>query len=359
MKPIIIGSTAIARQIPEFREPKDWDYMWYESITGVDTIVVPKIILEQIPHGGDYVATLSAVYTIKCSHLGWDIKWHKHKRDVLYLKSIGCELIEPLYESLVGYWKDVNGNKPYLNMYKKKDDFFNDHVQYIYDHDYLHELVALPNKPVYTECLQEGQEVFIDQSRFNKLSTDVQLKMFKEEITVIAMERWLIPPRVIGRYTWTEAYHLALHKTVVSLTKNWATDFLVRNLDYFIKPDFKFFKNALNTLKEGKIIMSTQVKNAEEIRDEIIEAYNSTNPRWAIDEGSWYGLDEIKDFGEFKSLDQEGGGEGGGEYCHHIFSWKNQAYKLTYSYYSHVGYDFDYCGLYTVEPEERVVTEYV
>ena len=364
---IIIGSTAINYWIPSFREPKDLDVFSSKKEDGVDTITIPEEIMDQFKAGEDYFtdcgdgedyATLDVVYTIKCSHLGWDIKWEKHKKDALFLKGLGCELLPNLYETLVKYWRVENGNKEFLSMYKKKSDFFNDHVPYVYDHDYLHELVAFPNKPVYTHCLVDGEDVAIDYIKFKQLSLEQQKRMFKEEISVIAAERWLIPPKICGKYTWMQAYRLALHKTVTQLTKNWATDFLIEHLEYFNKPDYSYFQHLFNTIEEGEIIMGKRVENAEEIRDEIIQAYNETDPDWPLEEGSWYDFEELGDFNDFGIIEQEGGGEGGAEDCTLVFMWKDKYYRLNYSYYSYHGYDFDDAMLYEVTPVEKVVTVY-
>jgi len=363
---IIIGSAAVKLWIRDFREPNDTDIVCLEdeleagtiNLKGKDWIILPQEILDLIPEDNGY-ATLDAVYTLKCSHLGWDIKWQKHKSDVLYLKAKGCKKLPELYSKLTEYWRKENGNKPFLSLYKKKDDFFNEYVPYVYDHDYLHELVAYPNPPAYSYCLCEGADVAIDKDKFDKLSLDQQLRMFKEEISVIAAERWLIPEKICGKYTWMQAYHLALHKTVVSLTKNWATDFLIDHLDYFVRPEFSYFYHLFNTIKEGKIIMAQKVSNWKEIVAEVIEAYNAEYEEdWDIEDEGYSEFVYLYSFGEFENIEQEGGGEGGGEYCFFVFKWKDVYYKLEYSYRSYDGYDFDDAEMYIVTPTEKTVTVY-
>lgn len=362
---IIAGSTALNYHGIYIREAKDKDVLLPLG-KGVkvgdkeDKIYLPDEVLKSIPHYNGYT-TLNGLYTLKCSHLAWDIKWQKHKNDVLYLKAIGCKIIEPLYGKLVQYWKEVNGNKKFLNMYKKKSDFFNDYVPYIYDHDYLHELVAYPNKPMYVSCLKEGEDVAIDKGKFDQLTLDQQLRMFREEISVIAAERWLIPPKLVGKYSWRKAYSLALHKTVTALTKNWASDFIIRNLDYFVKPDIKYFKHLFETIKEGEMIMGKKVDNWEDICNEVIASYivEHPNDKYPPEQGEWYYItEEFSDFGEFKRLEQEGGCEGGGEYCYCVFQWRGKIYKLDYAYYSHHGTDFDDATMYEVEPIQKMVTVY-
>ena len=56
---------------------------------------------------------------------------------------------------------------------------------------------------------------------------------------------------------------------------------------------------------------------------------------------------------EVKVLEQEGGGEGGSESCHTIFHFvpEDTYFCIKYSYYSHHGFDFDYCELSQVYPK--------
>lgn len=354
MDRVIIGSTAMHYWGINTRTPRDLDTMSTDYVEGEDTTILPKTILDAIPRCGEY-ATIDALYTIKCSHLGWDIKWEKHKRDALYLRSIGAEIIHDLYHLLVDFWRVEHGNKDYLSLYQKKSDFFNDHVTYVYDHDYLHELVAYPNKPTYTLCLVEGESVAIDRDKFLNLSLDVQRRLFMEEITVISVERWLVNPGCIGKYSIGRAHSLSVHKTITSLTKNWATDFLIENLEFFIRPDLTYYNHILTTLKEGEDIMAT-VADLKGITKEIMDAYNLTNPKWEIEELS--DVVDLVDFGDFVNITTDGGGEGGAEHCYTVFKWKDVLYSLSYSYYSHVGFDFDYASLHVVEEKTKTITVY-
>lgn len=56
--------------------------------------------------------------------------------------------------------------------------------------------------------------------------------------------------------------------------------------------------------------------------------------------------------------EQDGGGEGGSEYCYTVFSIGDKYYKIAYSYYSHEGYETDYATAYEVTPVQRMTTYY-
>lgn len=62
-----------------------------------------------------------------------------------------------------------------------------------------------------------------------------------------------------------------------------------------------------------------------------------------------------------ETVDEEGGSEGDGEYCHKVFLFKeeNIYIKIQASYYSYEGIELDYSEVYEVEPKEVLVTQYV
>ncbi len=398
---IIVGSTALEQFNMQRSKPKDVD-MWFcegESQEGFagDLHHIPKHIYEIIPKIGSF-ATADAIYTIKCSHFAWDVKWEKTKLDILWLKANYCELIPELYLELKKYWEEVHGGKEFLSLNKSKDEFFNDGVKYVYDHDYLHELVAHPYPPVYTHCLKDEQDVLIDKGKFDCMSKDMQIKMFKEEITVIAIERWLVHN---NSTSWFEAYNLSLKKTITNLTKNWACDFIIHNLEEFIKPEYKYFKHALEVLKleskMSKVDLKVFEEAAKELRFEgdlpkfVYElceddigfgggyTWENERPPWELretDREEWERLSGLhtqerdgpyqaylkaqREALDYEHLSQEGGGEGGGEYCYGVFRLKGKVYRAAYSYYSYNGHEYA-CIVDTlreVKPRQKTITVY-
>jgi hypothetical protein len=61
---------------------------------------------------------------------------------------------------------------------------------------------------------------------------------------------------------------------------------------------------------------------------------------------------------DYEHIYQEGGGEGGAEYCESVFKWKGKYYKITYNYYSYTGYRFDSAEMGEVFPTEKTITVY-
>lgn len=361
---MIVGSTALSYFRMNIREPKDLD-IWttdqsFINSEGVDGHIVPENIMERIynPHG---YCTPDQIYTIKLSHSVYPIKWEKTKQDILWLKAKGCKVIPELYERLKLHWKEVHGNKDFLSLNKNKEDFFTDAVTYVYDHDYLHELVAHPNKPMYTNCLKDGQEVLIDKTKFFTMSFGDQVRMFREEITVIAAERWLIDPYWKDKLCWYRAYILSLEKTVTSLTKGWASEFIVENLEYFVKPDYTYFEHLFKTLNLGDLSMSkVDLQVFEELAAITDERISSVVYELCNGDCDFAYEGNFEEDYQYEHLEQEGGGEGGGEYCYGVFSLKGKIYKGTYSYYSYNGHEYDGIErtLKEVKPVEKVVTVY-
>ncbi len=348
---IIIGSCAIKHHIKLFRHPSDVDVMISCNMpkpNNVDIITVSESIYNLVSqHSNGVYASLECVYTIKCSHLMFDTKWDKTKRDIIYLKSIGCELIETLYHELVKYWINTNPPKFNLSLDKSKKDFFNDFVDYTIDHDVLHELVSYPNKPLYRSLLKDGHEVLLCRNKFDKLEHHEKLQLFREEIAVIALERWIIN-QSNGNISWYKAYKFALKKCIISLTKNWARDFIIDNIFELSKPDFNYFNHALTTIK-GNYKMSNELLSTLEESIENFCLYEFADGDLE---------DSYLSNNNYEFIHQDGGGEGGTEYCETVFKLNETYYKMEYSYYSHHGYDFDNVSISEVTPSQKTITVY-
>lgn len=362
----IVGSTALKHFGLNRREPSDLD-IWTTDPTlvfggdRVDIHVVPQQVLDLMDDGK--YASPDDMYTIKCSHLGWrNPMWNKHKLDILWLKSQGCKLKEKLYKALVKHWKVKLDDKSFLSLNQNKEDFFTDNVTYIYDHDYLHELVAHPNRPMYEKVLKDGQEVLVDKTKFRALPLEDQVRLFREEITVIACERWLLNPKA-KEISWNEAYRASLEKTIVSLTKGWATDFIVQNLDLFYRPDRAYFEHILKTLGDKRhmsvdmtIFEDVLADEQTELEDEEYYSRDLNTLVYQMCTGYAY----IPEKFGYELLDSKPGMEGGGEHCHGVFKLDDKIYKAEYYYYSYNGDDFDYITntLKEVKPVQKTITVY-
>lgn len=350
---MIIGSHAAKYHGMNRRNPKDLDKFVFvapDKSLG-DESYIPIELYNKIPQENGYI-TRDALYTLKCSHLPWDIHWQKTKLDILFFKAHGCLLIEPLYSELKEYWTKVHGDKSYLSLNKSKVEFFTPLVEYHYDHDYLHELCAKPLAPAYTKCLKG--EVLIDNELFLEMPFDEQIRMFKEEISVIAVERFMLPIKSRGKFSWYKSYQESLKKTITRLTKNWAEDFIIHNLEFFVKPDFKYFKNLLQ-LEEIKM-SDVDISIFENIASKHEEEVGTLIFLMCMGEYDDYDDGTVN----YEFIKREGGGEGGSEDCYGVFKLNDQIYRAEFSYYSYDG--FNYYGientLRKVKPKVIEVTVY-
>lgn len=360
---IIVGSKAAEHWGLNRTKPKDTD-IWYrgeqgDAVPHEDSFYCPEHIYDMVEVEDKIFASKDALYTIKCSHLGVNPHieneriWWKHVQDILYMEYNGCCIIPYLYEALVEYWQSSGKDKSFLSLKADKEDFFNDFVEYRYDHDYLHELVSYPKRPMYEQCLKEGEEVLLDKSLFNRLEYPDKIRMFREEITVIACERWLLSPK--NTLSWYQAYLKSLKKTITRLTKNWACDFIIFNLDEFVVPDYSYFKHLLTTLKEdsmSNVDMSIFNKIAADMGESLDECIYGLC-EWGLSS-------DLEAKYDYEHLEQEGGGEGGSEFCYGVFRLGDKFYRAEYSYYSHHGCDYDGIEhtLKEVKPTQKYVTVY-
>lgn len=105
----------------------------------------------------------------------------------------------------------------------------------------------------------------------------------------------------------------------------------------------------------GRVLKDSEV---DVIKQQIVDSAQSAQEydEW---ENDWlFGEFEQEVFPDLQFIEQEGGGEGGGEYCYSVIKWKDTYYKVTYSYYSYEGFDFDYGDWQVVVPSERLITVY-
>ncbi len=255
---ILIGSSALKRLGFDVKTTDtDYFYLEGEPRPDGDSHALPpelfNLLLKYCIKIEDdlYYTSKCALYTIKESHLEWDIFWFKHAFDVIMLQRNGAYRLDDLYFAFKDFWKKAHGYKTRLSLDRSKDDFFNDAVVKKYDHDWLHEVVARPNPPLYTLALSDNAEVMIDRVKFDKLMHSQKLNMFREEMCVIALERWVIPSE--GKIHPALAYLYAVQKTITNLTKNWASQFILDNLHWYLSVfDRTFYNNYLEATDQKK-----------------------------------------------------------------------------------------------------------
>ena len=159
---------------------------------------------------------------IKRSHLWRDLKFdknitHYHKYLSQYSRIYDDTCRTMLKERTEMTMKLYPQGHP--NLMQSKADFFDDAVTKKYNHDYLHELFAYYDKPLYTKLLRQADLAWCDESKWLQLSHEDKLKCIAEEVQVIATERFLIPSN--WKYNSKLAYVKALAKVCTTLCSGY------------------------------------------------------------------------------------------------------------------------------------------
>jgi len=175
------------------------------------------------------IPSLDFLYTLKMSHRYRKDSPHfmKTMLDILTLRKAGAKVFDDA-------WLRERERRTYSyskpNLMRTKEQFFSgDSVNYVYDHDSIHQAVKLGDAPAYTRFATPGYEVHSSRARFEALSEEHRLHAVLEETYVLAMERSQIPfpgtsPEV--------SFKIALEKVCSSITSGWFREYAWEN--YFV-----------------------------------------------------------------------------------------------------------------------------
>lgn len=192
------------------------------------------------------IPTWSTLLALKKAHLISPNKWERHMQHYNALKRLlGVGEFDPakfgkqdLYLTHRREVKQVAKPHPKLNV--AKDSFFEEAEFKIFDHDTVHQGVALGPVPAYT-LMQDG-EVWCSKAKWAGLDYDQQVQCVVEEASVLALERSVIPALFLNKpyrgATW--AYKTALSKICTTITSGWFREFAIENYNAAVarQPDF-------------------------------------------------------------------------------------------------------------------------
>lgn len=128
-------------------------------------------------------------------------------------------------------------------------DFFDDAVKKLYDHDWLHELVAYDKRPMYENLKKTDSmnDAWCEKDLWECLLYQDKIKCVAEETHVIAIERFMIPNN--WNHPEKLSYFKALNKVCTTLTSGWFRDFAIDN--------FPVVLNMFNLGKFNKVKQAT------------------------------------------------------------------------------------------------------
>lgn len=210
---------------------------------------------------GDRVfAPLEVLYMIKLSHRYLRNSPHflKTRADIRNMEDMGAKLTCPDLKRILALREKETYNYAHPILDQSKETFFQDEVGYIYDHDTIHEAIAIMDAPAYKEYMKDGAEVMVDKEKFFALSEIKQLLGVYEETCVLALERCLIPFDYQTRPK--DAFVMALIKVCTSITSGWFREFAYQNFYKVISLYREFgendyverFKNNQHVIKPFK-----------------------------------------------------------------------------------------------------------
>lgn len=248
-KYVIIGSTAIKHQLE--KNGIDIPPRFAKRSLDLDLLAKSenqKDVLSEFPHAdivcGDKImddyhfnneyASLDEIYTLKMSHIFWDNggkpgQWFTHMNDIVALRKMDCEIIDPLYTSAKKEWTKRFG-KPGASLNVNKEEFFSTGVDRYVDHDSLHETIAFYDYPIFYDFLKEGEEVLTDKTKFFNMSFEKQLRAVQEEAMVLALERDIIPLKEKpNKFYVHNSYIKNLKKLVTQYSSGWFPKFISEN----------------------------------------------------------------------------------------------------------------------------------
>lgn len=202
-------------------------------------------------------ATPEVLYALKMSHRYLKDSPHflKTMRTIQHLRTKMFRKEERLAHSA---WFKKREAETYVYKHPKLDvskgQFFSgDGVNYVYDHDSIHETVALLDhmhydsasdstytepRPAYTFYMQDGAAVMTDKEKFFAVPDKVRLYGVYEEACVLALERSQIPHNLqslagpdVARPTPRWSFEMALMKVCTSITSGWFREWAWENYD--------------------------------------------------------------------------------------------------------------------------------
>lgn len=250
MKNLLIGSRALNYWLGDkvkINESTDWDiiseenldpdskfanYEWHNADILNNHAVENYASDETIEFNGHtvHVVHIIGLALIKRSHLWRDLSFDKHITHYSKHLALAVELANESDRKFLADRTTLTkkmfpqGNP---NLMQSKEDFFDDAVTKKYDHDFLHELFAYHDKPLYTRLLRDPNLAWCEESKWNELGYTDKVRCVAEEVQVIATERFLIPKN--WDYPVKLAYYNALKKVCTTLCSGWFRDFAIDN----------------------------------------------------------------------------------------------------------------------------------
>lgn len=210
--------------------------------------------------GNAMIAPIHHLYLIKMSHRYKKNSpfFLKTRRHILLIRKHFPEVQtifnDPVYMTLFKLREAESYNYAHPKLNVSKTEFFNPDigVQYVFDHDEIHKIVARGERPAYTYFIKDGEDVLCDKDKFFALDEATRIRAVFEESTVLALERSQIPFK--GQVDPMRSFSIALEKVCTSITSGWFREYAWEHYDEafeMYQPDY--VENFFKAEDEGRI----------------------------------------------------------------------------------------------------------
>lgn len=248
-KLFIHGLTRGPKSAPKVLEA---ELVWAESTLSGE---LQQIILNDpktIKHNGLAIASMDVLYMLKMSHryLRNSPFFLKTMDDIHALREFGA-VIRPEHMDFFKRREKATYWYKHPSLMRSKTDFFDgDGVQYVYDHDSIHESVKIGDAPAYTHFQAENAEVMCDMDKFFTLPEEIRLNAVYEESCVLALERSVVPFNTDPYWAFTKA----LEKVCSSITSGRFREYAWENY-HKVKAMYnpETFARFFRHVEEGKV----------------------------------------------------------------------------------------------------------
>lgn len=239
---------------------------------------VSGLVVRNSNLGSFYVASPTALYLIKKSHVKHPIRWFKTIEDYHFLKGWTRSLLsDSEVKAFEKRSEEVNNRasrKKKVNLNMSNEDFFkksSGKVRRIYEHDDLHLVTSYYEIPLYQQLKHDKTKAKLEKDLWDKLDYKDQLKVVREECYAIALERTLIPmlepngclneykedkdflDHSLTKDCEVAAFEDALMRICTTLTKGWFQNFAIENYPVIKDYDREFLGVFLTAVKNGSI----------------------------------------------------------------------------------------------------------
>jgi hypothetical protein len=223
----------------------------WENSTSEKLMALVKEDLDTKEVNGMLVPSLDILYMLKMTHRYLKNSPHflKTMGDILAMRELGAKIRPEHMDFFKLREKETyNYQHPKLNV-NKKDFFSGDGVEYIYDHDTIHESTKSMEKPAYAYFKPDESEVFCSREMFYEIDESIRLAAVFEESQVLALERSQIP--FGDSVDPKKSFDIALAKVCTSITSGWFREYAWENyhkVQALYNPEYvnKFWQDVEN-----------------------------------------------------------------------------------------------------------------